>query len=185
MLREHVPFSFTMPTEASLENRSNMGPELTVDLGAQNVARLLVQEEDGDGATVADVIAGVTCRRATQNYMYFDVDNSILNGVADGADVTIVVDYYDTSDGVDISVQYDSVSEPWRVHPKSFVTSGSDHWQTVRFEIDDAYFGDRENNADFRLRSFNASHNMNIARVRVILPKSVDRTWVLGWDRYE
>ncbi len=172
-LCNQVPFSFTIPMESLLANRSNIGEELTVDLGTTNYSDLLYQVENlGNGVTDGDIIAGVTCRRATNNYIYFDVDNTILHQVSAGANVTIVVDYYDTNDEVDISLQYDSVSDEWKVHPKLFVTSGSERWQTVRFEINDAYFGDRENGSDFRLRSLDAARNMNIARVRIILPKS-------------
>ncbi|MCK5565916.1 MAG: PASTA domain-containing protein, partial [Planctomycetes bacterium] len=172
VLCNQVPFSFTMPTEASLDNRSNIGQELSVDLGATNVSDLLVQEEPADGPTVSDVIDGVTCRRATGLYMYFDVDDATLYQVAAGQDVTIIVDYYDTSDNVTIGIHYDSVPNQWQTHPKSFTTLGTNEWQTVRFEIDDAYFGNRENGADFRLRS-NTVYNMNIARVRVILAESL------------
>ena len=172
MLCDQVPFSFTMPTESSLDNRSNIGPELTVDLGGADVSDLLYWlENTGDGTTVDDVIAGVTCRRATDLYMYFDIDDAVLNQISAGVDVTIVVDYYDAAGGVNIGLHYDSVSNQWKTHPKSFTTSGSNHWRTARFEIDDAYFGNRENGADFRLRS-NTVYNMNIARVRLILEES-------------
>ncbi|MCK5174325.1 MAG: PASTA domain-containing protein, partial [Planctomycetes bacterium] len=171
VLCNQVPFSFTMPTEASLDNRSNIGQELSVDLGATNVSDLLVQEEPADGPTVSDVIDGVTCRRATGLYMYFDVDDATINEVAAGQDVTIIVDYYDTSDNVTIGIHYDSVPNQLQTHPKSFTTLGTNQWQTARFEIDDAYFGNRENGGDFRLRS-NTVYNMNISRVRVVLEES-------------
>ena len=49
--------------------------------------------------------------------------------------------------------------------------TGSGEWKTVRFEIDDAYFGNRENGGDFRIYS-NTDYDMNIARVRLILDES-------------
>ncbi len=171
MLCDQRSFSYSTPAEAPLENRSNMGPELTVDLGATDVSDLLYWYENlGDGTTVADVISGVTCRRATNSYMYFDIDNAFMYQAA-GEDVTIIVDYFDVGGGVTIGLNYDSVSEQWKLHPKSFTTSGSNTWRTVRFEIDDAYFGNRENGGDFRLSS-NTVYNMNIARVRVVLEES-------------
>ncbi len=172
MLCDQRSFSFSTPAEAPLENRSNIGPELTVDLGATDIENLLYWYENlGDGTTVTDVIDGVTCRRATNNYMYFDVDDAFMYQVSAGEDVTIIVDYYDTSDAVTIGLNYDSVSAQWQTHPKSFTTSGTNTWRTVRFEIDDAYFGNRENGGDFRLCS-DALYNMNIARVRVVLEQS-------------
>ncbi|MBM4104293.1 MAG: PASTA domain-containing protein [Planctomycetes bacterium] len=168
-LCKQVPLSSTMPTAASLANRSNIGPEMTVELGATNISNLLYWHlNTGDGTTVADVIAGRPCRRATNLYMYFNVDDRILKQISAGLDVSIVVDYYDVSGGIPIGLHYDSVSNQWKTHPKSFTTSGTNQWQTVRFEINDAYFGNRENGADFRLVS-NTVYNMNIARVRVIL----------------
>jgi hypothetical protein len=171
MLCKQVPLSSTKPTLASLANRSNIGQEMSVKLGATNINNGIVQENPGDGPTVSSAIDGVTCRRATNLYMYFDVDDAILYQAAGGgADVTIIVDYYDASGGVTIGLHYDSVYNQWKTHPKSFTTSGTNRWETARFEINDAYFGNRESGADFRLVS-NTVYNMNIARVRVILPE--------------
>jgi len=172
VLCDQIPFSFSTPAEASLENRSNIGPELTIDLGNPDISNLLYWHENlGDGTTVTDVIDGVTCRRATDLYMYFDLDDAFMYQLSPGEDVTIIVDYYDAGGAVDIGLHYDSVSDQWKTHPKSFTTSGTNTWRTVRFEIDDAYFGNRENGGDFRLRS-DALHNMNIARVRLVLEES-------------
>jgi regulation of enolase protein 1 (concanavalin A-like superfamily) len=178
-LCKQIPLSSTMPTQTSLSNRSNIGPELVATLGATNTGNLLQPlEYTGDGNTSARVIAGIDCRRALNNYMYFKVDDTVIMGASAGADVTVVVDYYDTGGGVDLALEYDSVSAPYKAHPKAFSVSSTDTWRTARFEISDAYFGNRQNGgADFRLRSTNINHNLNISRVRVILPDDQSLDW--------
>jgi regulation of enolase protein 1 (concanavalin A-like superfamily) len=178
-LCKQIPLSSTMPAQTSLSNRSNIGPELVATLGATNTGNLLQQlEYTGDGNTSARVIAGIDCRRALNNYMYFKVDDTVIMGASAGADVTVVVDYYDTGGGVDLALEYDSVSAPYKAHPKAFSVSSTDTWRTARFEISDAYFGNRQNGgADFRLRSTNINHNLNISRVRVILPDDQSLDW--------
>jgi len=178
MLNKHIPITFTLPTEASLSNRSNIGQELSVVLGATNVYTLLQQVEGGDGSTTANELDGVSCRRTTGNYMYFNVDNSILYQESAGADVTIIVDYYDATGGVNLALQYDSVTNDWKSHPKSFISKGDACWKSVRFEINDAYFGDREiGGTDFRINGL----NNHIARVRVILSEIQDAS-TLAWN---
>lgn len=172
-LNKQIAFNTAMPSVSSLTNRSNIGEELGVSLGATNVSDRLQQvDQSGDGKTQAGAIFGIPCRKALDYYMYFKVDDSVLFNQSAGADVTIIVDYFDTGGGVDIRLQYDGVNGAYTVHPKSFIVTGSNTWRSARFEISNAYFGNRQNGAsDFRLCSLSASKNMNISRVRVILPE--------------
>jgi len=104
--------------------------------------------------------------------MYFKLDDSILSNQTTGADVTVIVDYFDCGGGQDLHLEYDGVNGAYTHHSKAFVFSKSNTWRSARFEISDARFGNRQNGgADFRLRSFGPNYNLSIARVRVILPE--------------
>ena len=173
-LTKQVAYSGTMPTETALANRSNIGEELSASLGSVNSSNLLQQVEfSGDGTTVSSTLAGIPCRRATNYYMYFKVDDSVIYKSSQGTDVTVIVDYFDAGGVADLGLQYDGASGAYTTHPKSFTVGSISSWRSARFEIADANFGNRENgSSDFRLKSMNGAHGMNISRVRVILPEA-------------
>ena len=157
MLLGHRSQSWLMPSEHELANRSNIGPEAWIDLGKTNEHHQLYSRTPADGDTLAEVYANRDCRRnasaGSDSYFYFDVDNDFAYQVNDGLDVTIQVEYLDRSDSVGISLEYDSINGPYTLHPKTIRTRGTGEWRTVRFEIRDAFLGDRQNNgSDFRVR---------------------------------
>jgi autotransporter-associated beta strand protein len=186
----------TLPTVESLANRSNIGPEAAVDLGATDIADSLSRvNHTGDGNTVVETVGGRECRgnaepTTTHRYMYFDVANGFAHQPANG-DVTIEVEYFDTTGGTTLGLQYDSGSAAYTNHPRPITTTGSNTWRRVRFEIADAFFGGRQNGgADFRL-NFNGK-KLNVNRVWVRLPegKMHPFTWtnatagpMLDWSR--
>jgi len=170
-LLSYRPYSPVMPTEEELANRSNIGPEAWIDLETIDVNHLLYLRQPGDGQTSAGTYAGRNCRYNTTSgtdlYFYFDVAAAFAHQVSEGLDVTIEIEYYDRDGNIELSLEYDSVSRAYTLHPKIITTQGSGEWRTVRFNIADAYFGNRQNDgSDFRLRL------VQNARVHV------DRVWV-------
>jgi hypothetical protein len=172
MLLGRRPTSSPLPTETELANRSDIGPEAWADLGqADGVHLLRLREETGDGNTVAETFAGRDSRRnqtpGTDLYFYFDVDPSFADADAAGLDVTIEVEYLDSPPGAEITLEYDSVTTPYQLHPKTFTTQGTEEWRTVRFEIADAFLGGRQNaGSDFRVRLTQAV-TIHLDRVRI------------------
>jgi hypothetical protein len=109
----------------------------------------------GDGNTTPDTKASRSCRRNTDAaggdyYMYFDVDDEFaLEG--DQPIVAIDVDYYDLGTGT-LTLQYDSNGDGKYKSAGSFTLENVDTWKQHTFYLDDAYFGNRQNNgADFRI----------------------------------
>jgi autotransporter-associated beta strand protein len=175
----------TLPTVASLANRSNIGAEASVDLGATDINNSLTRVQQADGDTIVETVGGKECRGndvpATDRYLYFNVDNAFAYQLANG-DVTIEVEYYDSfygsPSGTAFNVQYDSASTVYKAVSPSITTTNSNTWRTVRFEIADAYFGGRQNgSSDFRL-NFNGK-KLNVNRIWVRLPegKAYPFTW--------
>ena len=170
-LLSYRPYSPVMPTEEELANRSNIGPEAWIDLETIDANHFLYLRQPGDGQTTAETYAGRNCRYnttpGTDLYFYFDVAAAFAHQVSEGLDVTIEIEYYDRDGSIELSLEYDSVSGAYTLHPKIITTQGSGEWRTVRFNIADAYFGNRQNDgSDFRLRL--------VQSVRV----HVDRVWV-------
>jgi autotransporter-associated beta strand protein len=191
--------SGTLPTAESLVNRSNIGPEASTDLGAADLTNSLTRAQVGDGDTVVETVAGRECRGnldpATDRYMYFKVDDSFAFEMENG-DVTIEVEYYDITGNTVLGLQYDSTSSvpanpAFTAHPQNITTTGSGIWRTVRFEIANAFFGNRQNGgADFRLTFGGKKLNVNRVWVRLPEPKAYPFTWtnasagpVINWSQ--
>ena len=147
-------------TELEMTNRSNIGPEVDVTLAATNLDNgLSLVPVTLDGNTAVETVDGKTCRynansQTTNHYFYFDVDDNFSQQTTNGPDedITIEVQYYDGPGGVSFQLQYDSVTNAYTAHPKVTITQGTLRWRTVRYEIPNAYFGNRENvHSDFRI----------------------------------
>jgi autotransporter-associated beta strand protein len=172
----------TLPTVASLANRSNIGAEATVDLGTTDISDSLTRVSHTDGNTIVKTMGGKVCRRnktpATDRYMYFNVDNAFAHQLANG-DVTIEVEYYDNSGSTVLGLQYDGAGGNYTAHPQSITTSGSNTWRRVRFEIADAWFGGRQNGgADFRFTFGGKELHVNRVWVRLPEGKAHPFTWI-------
>ncbi|MES2920869.1 MAG: glycoside hydrolase family 71/99-like protein [Verrucomicrobiota bacterium] len=164
-----------LPTVASLANRSNIGDEATVDLGASDVASSLNFVDNGDGHTVVETVGGKESRGnttpATDLYMYFNVANGFASQLPAG-DITVEVEYFDAPTNTVLGLQYDSTTAAYKNHPQTITTSGSNRWRRVRFEISDAWLGGRQNGgADFRLTF--GGKKLNVNRVWVRLPEEM------------
>jgi len=155
-LLRHRPYRYSMPAQQELANRSNIGSEAWIDLGTVDAPSQLRRNIAAGGDTWAEVLGGRDCRRnatpESDHYFYFDVDSSFAYAVSQGLDVTIEVEYLDSAGFVELSLEYDSTSNPYTRHPLVIETQASGEWRTVRFEIADAYLGNRQYaDTDFRL----------------------------------
>jgi hypothetical protein len=112
----------------------------------------------GDGNTTPATVNGRAARRNTNAaggdyYIYFNVDDEFA---FEGSLplIAIDVDYYDLGTGT-LTLQYDSFGDGLDHFYRSAgsVTLGdNDTWKQHTFYLEDAYFGNRQNNgADFRL----------------------------------
>lgn len=199
MMFEQRTNTSTLPAVASLGNRSNIGAEASVDLGVTDVTDSLSRVQQADGDTVVETLGGKECRGndvpATDRYMYFNVGNSFVYQLENG-DVTIEVEYFDSAGSITLGLQYDSTSTvpgnpAYTSHPQPITTTGSNTWRTVRFEIGDAWFGDRQNGgSDFRLTFGGKKLNVNRVWVRLPEGKSFPFTWTnatagptLNWSK--
>ena len=109
----------------------------------------------GDGNTTPDTKASRACRRNTNAaggdyYMYFNVDDAFAFE-GNRPVVAIDVDYYDLGSAT-LTLQYDSIGDGAYKNAGSVTLGNKDTWKQHTFYLDDAYFGNRQNNgADFRL----------------------------------
>ena len=174
MLLGQRPADDPLPEASQLANRSNTGAEIFADLGSEDRGFGLLPVPVAYGNTSAVTFGGRDCRvnttAGTDLYFYFNVDAAFAAEEAQGLDVTIEVEYLDEGGDVDFSLEYDGLSGPYTSHAKKVVTSGSNLWTTVRFEIADAFFGGRQNSgADFRLvLDVTRSAQLHIDRIRVL-----------------
>jgi len=157
VLLGHRTYTLMMPDEQDLANRSNVGPEAWTDLGTVDVQSGLLRKAVDQGQTEATLFAGRDCRcnavPGTDWYMVFDIDSGFAYKESNGLDVTIEVEYLDSTGSLGWSLDYDGINGSYSRHPLAITTQGSGEWRTVRFEIADAYFGNRQNgDADLRIR---------------------------------
>jgi len=129
-------------------------------LGEKNVDGGLRQREAGDGLTEATVRDERPCRLMVENgtparYMYFDVLDDFI--YAEPTEVVVTVVYFDDATGT-LGLNYDSTDLTGGLEGRFRGASDvklqdTNTWKTVTFEIDDAYFGNRQggNFGDFRI----------------------------------
>jgi Tol biopolymer transport system component len=88
-------------------------------------------------------------------YMQFDADDGTLYQAPSGTRLAVVVTYLDEGSDT-FSIQYDGhTGGPWgdgRFKDTGNVSkTGTGEWRTHTFWLDDVYFGNRDNEADFRI----------------------------------
>lgn len=165
-LQGKISINDTMPTEAELQNRSNVGGEVVWQVSG-NDRLTTVDNPDGQIQTMSFTVDGETFDAiySADDYLYFAVDDDFLLDETDGRDVTIEVEYFDDSTG-QFGVEYDSSTSFFAASDPAPLT-GSNLWRTHRFELSDARFDNNQNGgADFRLEK--AGGNLFVRRVRVI-----------------
>jgi hypothetical protein len=131
---------------------------VSVNLSATDIVDGVNRVIVGDGDTTPYIQASRGSRRNTNGnggdyYMYFNVDDAFAFE-GDRPIVAVSIDYYDLGTGT-LTLQYDSICDDFDGFYKSAgsVTLGNkDTWKQHTFYLDDAYFGNRQNNgADFRI----------------------------------
>jgi hypothetical protein len=128
---------------------------VSVNLSTTDIVEGINLVAGADGHTTPDTKASRACRRNTNAaggdyYMYFNVDDAFaLKG--NRRALAIDVDYYDLGSAT-LTLEYDSIGDGAYKSAGSVVLGNKDTWKQVTFELDDAYFGNRQNNgADFRI----------------------------------
>jgi hypothetical protein len=190
MMLGQRPLSSTKPLLSSLSNRSNIGAQAFVNLDSaannDDEQKLFRVDVAYDGKTLGESLGGKPCRANDLSQgahsLYFNVDDTFIYQ-STGADVTIIVEYYDATGSVPFQLEYDAVGtgNNYKVHPKGTITTtGTGRWRTVRYEIADAYFGNRENpgpmpngtttGTDFRIHVTSPTAKLDLNRVWVIKP---------------
>jgi hypothetical protein len=165
-LLQKTSINDTSPSEADLQNRSNVGGEVSWAVGGEDRLRSVSTADGAVEVVNVPVQGGVSSAiRSSDPYLYFCVDDGFLFGAADGRDVTIEVEYLDVSVG-QFGLQYDGVASSYSASPAAVLTD-SGQWRTHRFQISDAFFGNRQTDgADFRLTT--PSADLLIRRVSVL-----------------
>jgi hypothetical protein len=141
-------------------------------LGDPDLSEGLEHPQPAGGTTAPVSIGGRQGRvPASGSYLYFAIDDSLLFASLEGAPVTVQVEFHDSQPGTTLALQYDGVEDPYTSHPVVIDPPDSGRWQTVRWQIDDAFFGNRQNGgADLRIAQFGGSPIV-VRRVSVILPR--------------
>lgn len=165
-LQGKAAISDAIPTESDLENRSNVGGE--VSWRTDSADRLTVVETlDSQLQYASFTVDGRSfdAVNSADPYLYFALDDAFLFQEIDGRDVTIEIEYLDSGSG-QFNLAYDSPNGIHQLTAPASLTA-SDHWRTHRFELSDAFFGNRQNDdSDFRLEK--AGGNLFVRSVRVI-----------------
>jgi hypothetical protein len=145
--------------------------QLSSQLGQSNVEQGLYLVPNDDADTLPDMAGSPPSEgRRTGNglaqdapddnqipdfYMQFDADDGTIYESPPGTHLTIVVTYLD--EGTDtFCIQYDAHSggpfSDGRFRDTESVTkTGSGEWRTHTFILDDVFFANRDNGADFRI----------------------------------
>ncbi|UCD29397.1 MAG: immunoglobulin domain-containing protein [Planctomycetota bacterium] len=140
-----------------------------IDLGNTNVSTGITHVQPADGTTTPATIGGLNCRKnldpATDNYMYFAVDNNYAFQ-GDSPNLYITIHYYDSGTGR-LRLQYDAASGSY-INGSEVDLTNSNKWREWSFHVTDAYFGDRQaNGADFRIHNVFGGTNFYFDQVYV------------------
>lgn len=148
---------------------------VSVELGDPNVDDGLTQSDAPDGQTKIVTADGVTARSTApgvggNRYLYFDVDNSIIDGGPVAAKIAIT--YLDI--GTDtFNIQYDG-TDPFSGGP-SVTRQGTGQWKTTSVSVADANFASREQGQyDFRLEVPAGTDDLVVSRIVVTMTPPSD-----------
>ncbi len=149
------------PTELPVEGGTASGSSTDfgeIDLAAPDVADNMTHLQVGDGDTTDINVGGQIARRNIDPnedfYFYFAVaDSFVFQG--NQPELSITVDYFDSGTGT-LALQYDSDTgdtlPAFYKHGGSITLTGTNTWKQHTFQVNDAYFGNRQNqDADFRI----------------------------------
>lgn len=163
------PQSAPAPKRLRLPVVSKNARGLSIVLGSTNISNGLWIDTGGDVDTQAVALAGVTARKTgngtvvtapdgnliPDSFMQFRADDSVIFNGAPTTRVRILVEYYDN--GTDTFViEYDGVSGGAFGNGMFLSTAivrktNTRQWRIASFLVCNAYFGNRDNGADFRI----------------------------------
>ena len=110
-------------------------------------------------------------QRGRGGYFYFDIDDSFCFAKTEGQAATVEIEFFDSYPGSSLRLQYDGLGGPYLNHPDLIQPPDSGGWKTVRWNVSDGFFGNRQNEmSDFRI-AIGAGNNAAIRRVSVFLPE--------------
>jgi hypothetical protein len=180
MLNGLRPLSGSTPSAGAVPPSAYGGDDLTLFLGAVDTGQGLVHTQPADGVTGGAVIGGNDCRtNAGGGYFYFDIDDTVCFAKAEGQAATVEIEFFDNYPGSSFRLQYDSLSAPYMSHPDVVQVPDTGGWKTIRWNLTDGFFGNRQNNmSDFRI-FIGVGNNAAIHRVSLFFPEEQDGS-VLG-----
>jgi len=133
--------------------------------------------------TGGTILGNQYCRTNGNIFFYCQVDDAFSVSNAFGQSATIEIEYFDNVAGANIRVQYDSITNNYTATTQ-FSTSGSGGWKNYRWNVNNAFFGNRENGgSDLRVAVINAisaGKVVGIRRVSVFLPEEQSGTILTG-----
>lgn len=148
---------------------------VSVVLGDPNVDDGLSQSDAADGKTQVVTVNGVTGRSTAagvsgNRYIYFDIDNSIIDGGP--VEATIEITYLDSgTDG--FNIQYDG-GNPFSGAP-SVTRKDTGQWVTTSVSVNDANFASREQGLyDFRFEVIAGNDDLAVSKVVVTMTPPPD-----------
>ncbi len=170
MLNGLRPLTSTLPSGTSVAASAMGGDIASVQLGVVNINDGIQHTQNGDGLTMGAVIDGSSCRTSLSNYFYFDIDDDLCFENANGQAITVEISFYDAYPGSGFRLQYDSLASAYQ-NAATVNPSASGGWKTIRWTVDDGYFGNRQNaGSDFRMNLTGAA-SATIRSVRVTFPE--------------
>jgi hypothetical protein len=179
MLNGQRAVSSSLPSSNALSAVSFAGADATAYLGPTNINSGLTHIQQVDGSTSGTILGNQYCRTNGNLYLYFQVDNAFSLSNTMGQSATIEIEYYDNVAGANIAVQYDSTASAY-TSTTTFTTTGSGGWKNYRWNVNNAFFGNRQNGgSDLRI-ALNAGKVVGIRRVSVFLPEEKSATVLAG-----
>ena len=185
MLNGQRTVSATLPTTNSLSPASYAGADATVYLGTNNVADALAQIEQGDGITGGSFLGNQNCRTNAGSFVYFRIADTFSVSNAAGQAATVEIEYFDNTPSAVLRLHYDSLTAAYTTHPTNVTTTGTGGWKNFRWNVTNAFFGNRQNGqSDFRI-NITAGKTVAIRRASVFLPEEQNPGVVPGAPRLE
>ena len=165
------PLSPETPASDNVPPGAFSGGDATVYLGTTDRPAGLSHILEPDGKTRPSRRGGHECRvLETGLYYYFSIDDSIASAVSGGQQATIELEVYDDDSDANLVLQYDGLGGAYTNHPVAWDLADSGGWRNVRWNVSDAFFGNRQNGgSDFRIRP--GSTATRIRRATVFFPE--------------
>ncbi len=165
--------SSNLPPESALSQPAFAGEDATVYLGTEDKEQGLIHVQPADGKTAGAVISGHPCRTnlPSGTGFYFNMDDCFCSNRTNGQPATVEIEFYDSTPGMQFTLEYDGLASAYTRHPKTVEAPGKGGWKNIRWNIKDGLFAGRQSgNADFRI-VLHSGEQAAIRRVSVFLPE--------------